>query len=73
MTRDELLAKIDSESAWIPDFIFTLRKVVELHMYFGKVQEDSSVRICCIACSSPYREYLVSYPCETIKLIEKEI
>jgi hypothetical protein len=66
MTHDELLATINNESAWFPDFINALLAVVELHK-----PVNTEVGIECAA--EEDGEYFHPYPCPTIQAIEKEL
>lgn len=52
--------------------IHALRSVVNLHNYYGRVQEDNkTIIVYCIECSTS-REAQVAFPCPTIQAIEKE-
>lgn len=69
MTHDELLAKIKSkkEDYYADDqSLDALRAVVELHK--PSIKNDGDTCECDI-----YDEYMMGYPCETIKAIEKEL
>ena len=68
MTHDELLATINNESAWFPDFINALRAVVELH-----ISNSDYDNACCVYCTSNGNGEWVDYPCPTIQAIEKEL
>ena len=68
MTHEELLAKIDRYAhgtsmldgkAWA-----TLRAVVELHEPFGPL---------CYACNCNEHEHTVSWPCQTIRRIQRNL
>ena len=61
MTRDELLAKIDTLEARYTDYptYLALCAVVELHKPYGDIM--------CSVCEG------ISYPCSTIQAIEKEL
>ena len=77
MTHDELLAKINAELATnyadecgnFPIGLNALRAVVELHrpdeVDFPDEWES------CVECSG--NGYVAMYPCQTIKVIEKEL
>ena len=80
MTHDELLARIDEDEKFLEQYFgakfkgqSALRAVVELHSYFGRVQEDLSVKVYCIECSEDDRSISIPYPCPTIQAIEKEL
>ena len=69
MTHDELLAEITSESADIGGAVIkTLRAVVELHkpMLWKNLGNDTDGYKCEVCEGN-------SYPCVTIKAIEKEL
>lgn len=67
MTRDELVSAIDTQIITAPPFasggytrfLHALRSVVELHEPYGDIM--------CVICEG------ISYPCSTIKAIEKEL
>jgi hypothetical protein len=64
VTRDELLAKIDSFSCCSGAHELALRAVVELH----KTYESKDYGLLCKYCyETP------TYPCGTIQAIEKEL
>ena len=81
MTHDELLAKIEENRAYLASQVFdaypssnfvvttALRTVVELHKPDESDFPDEWES--CVECSG--NGYVAFYPCETIKVIEKEL
>ena len=77
MTHDELLAKINAELATnyadecgnFPIGLNALRAVVELHRPDEVDLPDGWES--CVECSG--NGYVAMYPCQTIKVIEKEL
>jgi hypothetical protein len=74
MTHDELLADMDSkillmEHTIYPIYMQALRAVVELHKPDESEFPDEWES--CVECSG--NGYVAMYPCQTIKVIEKEL
>jgi len=70
MTHDELIADIDrkillSEHTIYPIYMQAFRAVVALHQPLPEA-EDSPFKDSCLGCGK-------TYPCKTIKIIEKEL
>jgi hypothetical protein len=74
MTHEELLADMDSkillmEHTIYPIYMQALRAVVELHKPDESEFPDEWES--CVECSG--NGYVAMYPCQTIKVIEKEL
>jgi hypothetical protein len=69
VSHAELLAKTDTLEAKYTDYptYLAFRAVVELHKPQASSFDDDE----CAACSNA--ELSITYPCETIKVIEKEL
>ena len=65
MTHDELLNKLrdDNWDSYEP-YISVLRAVVKLHEPFGPL---------CYACTCQEDEHIVTWPCQTIRAIKREL
>jgi len=78
VTHDELLEKLERERKFLQQYIdgdnFTvihaLRAVVELHK---PTPEGRYSKILCQGCSMTEVNLYVDYPCQTIRVIEKEL
>ena len=69
MTRDEFLEKVDSYSCCSGVHELALRAVVELHKPIYRGCDDDR----CCGSTDTCRYCADEYPCDTIKVIEKEL
>ena len=68
MTHDKLLARLDDYGFGVPP-LNALRAVVELHKPLNSLWHK---QIICESCQEG-NDYPITYPCETIQAIEKEL